>query len=207
MRYLVVAGVFAALVATTATALAVPNGDLPVSGAVALNGTINGTTTIGGVTGAMTSSAGDWTFTVGGARFAGGTYACSGGSCSYTGTVSGSTRTLNFTTNGPAGTVSLATGFRTHGAWVSTVAHFGAANRPALLGIGLNPGHFISSAARDPAGGHSRGLGGSPNSAGLRAADPRVGGGGGVGNGRAGAAGLDLSSGGGHDGRGRGDKR
>ena len=207
MRHLLAASVLAALVATTATALAEPNGDLPVSGAVALNGTINGTTTIGGVTGTMTSTAGDWTFTVGGATFAGGTYACAGGSCSYTGTVSGSTRSLNFTTNGPAGTVSLATGFRTHGAWVSTVAHFGAANRPALAGIGMNTGHFVSGAARDPAGGHSRGLGGSHDSNGVRAAGFGGGGSGGVGKSGAGTGGLDLASGGGHEGGGRGDKR
>lgn len=206
MRYLVVAGVLAALVVTTARVLAEPNGDLPVSGAVALNGTINGRTTIGGVTGTMTSTGGDWTFTVGGATFAGGTYACSGGSCSYTGTVSGSTRTLNFTTNGPAGTVSLATGFRTHGAWVSTVAHFGAANRSALTGIGTNNGHFVSGAARDPAGGHPRGLGGSHDS-GLQVTNPGSSGGGGVAKGRAGTDSLDLSSGGGHEGGGRGDKR
>ncbi|HKX18559.1 MAG TPA: hypothetical protein VJT33_11165 [bacterium] len=202
MRYLVVACVLAALVGTTATVLAEPNGDLPVSGAVALNGAINGTTTIGGVTGTMTSSGGGWTFTVGGATFAGGTYACSGGSCSYTGTVSGSTRILNFTTNGPAGTVSLATGFRTHGAWVSTVAHFGAATRSALTRLGTNAGRFVSGAARDPAGGHSRSLGGSHDSGGLRAAGL---GAGAVGNGRAVAAGLDLSSGRGDGGR--GDKR
>lgn len=211
MRYLAVLGVLVALVATSAAVVAQPNGDLPVSGTVAPVGTINGTTTIGGVTGTVTSSGGAWTMTVNGATFASGTYACAGGSCSYTGMVTGSTRTVNFSTNGTKGTISVATGFPTHGAWVSTVAHWAGANRSALAGAGQNVGHLVSGAARDPAGGHSGGLGG--NHAGTAGGAPAGGFGGGhagvlgegLGGGHVGGLGLDHS--GSHDGGGHGGGR
>jgi len=150
MRYLWIVGLLVALMAMPAVVLAQPNGALSVSG-TPTSGILNGTTTIGGVTGTMTSSGGSWTMTVGGATFASGTYTCGGGSCTYTGTVVGSTRHVSFSINTTTGAITAATGFPTHGAWVSTVAHWGAGNRAALGG---NIGHTVSSAAKDPASTH-----------------------------------------------------
>lgn len=155
MRHLIIMGLLAALVSFPAVVAAQPNSSLPVSGAMTPIGTLNGPVTIGGVTGRMTSVGGSWTMTVAGATFASGTYACSGGSCSYTGMVAGSTRTFGFTTNSTKGTISAATGFSTHGAWVSTVAHWGAGNRAALSANGRNVGSLVRDAARiDHGGGH-----------------------------------------------------
>lgn len=153
-HFFIMAGVLAALAAMPAVVLAQSNSSLPVSGTMTSAGTLSGTTTIGGVTGTVTSSGGSWTMTVGGATFATGTYSCSGGSCSYTGTVVGSTRTFNFTTNSTTGKVTAATGFSTHGAWVSTVAHWAGGNRSTLAANGVNAGHVVSDAARIEGGGH-----------------------------------------------------
>lgn len=153
MRHLFVLGLLVMLVAMPAVVLAQSNSSLPVSGTMTSIGTLNGTTTIGGVTGTVISSGGNWTMTVAGATFASGTYSCSGGSCSYTGMVAGSTRTFGFTTNSTTGKITAATGFPTHGAWVSTVAHWAGGNRAALAAAGRNVGHTVSDAARFDRGG------------------------------------------------------
>lgn len=155
MRHLFVVGLLVTLMAVPAVVLAQPNGALTVSG-TSSSGILNGTSTIGGVTGTVTSSGGSWTMTVAGATFASGTYTCGGGSCTYTGKVAGSTRSISFSINTTTGAITAATGFPTHGAWVSTVAHWGAGNRAALGG---NIGHTVSSAARDPASTLSNGGG------------------------------------------------
>jgi len=157
MRHLFVVGLLVTLVAMPAAVLAEPSSTLPVSGTITSTGTLNGTTTIGGVTGTVTSSGGAWTMTVAGATFATGTYSCSGGSCSYTGTVAGSTRSFNFTTNSRTGAITSATGFSTHGAWVSTVAHWSGGNKAALAAAGGNVGHTVSDAARFDRGGGGHG--------------------------------------------------
>ncbi len=154
MRHAFVVGLLVTLVAMPAVALAQSNSSLPVSGTMTSTGTLNGTTTIGGVTGTVTSSGGAWTMTVAGATFASGTYSCSGGSCSYTGSVVGSTRSFHFTTNRTTGAITAATGFSTHGAWVSTVAHWAGGNRAALGAAGRNVGHMVSDAARFDRNGH-----------------------------------------------------
>ncbi|HEV2439876.1 MAG TPA: hypothetical protein VGX97_07420 [bacterium] len=159
MRHFLLVGLLVTLVAAPAVVLAQPNSTLPVSGTMTPIGTLNGTTRIGGVTGTVTSSGGAWTMTVAGATFASGTYACSGGSCSYTGTVAGSTRTFGFTTNSTTGAISGATGFPTHGAWVSTVAHWSGGNKAALAAAGTNVGHSVSDAARFDRGGGGGGHG------------------------------------------------
>lgn len=158
MRHLFTIGLLVTLVAMPAVVLAQPNSTLPVSGTMTSTGTLNGTTRIGGVTGTVTSSGGAWTMTVAGATFATGTYSCSGGSCSYTGIVVGSTRTFGFTTNSTKGTISGATGFSTHGAWVSTVAHWSGGNKAALAAAGTSVGHTVSDAARFDRGGGGRGV-------------------------------------------------
>jgi len=157
MRHLFVVGLLVTLAAMPAVVLAQPNSSVPVSGTMTSIGTLNGPATIGGVTGTITSSGGAWTMTVAGATFATGTYACSGGSCSYTGTIVGSARTFGFTTSSTTGTITAARGFPTHGAWVSTVAHWSAANRAALTAAGGNVGHTVSDAARFDQGGGGRG--------------------------------------------------
>ena len=153
MRHLFIVGLLATIVALPAAVLAEPNGSLPVSGTVAPIGTINGATTIGGVTGTVTSSGGSWTMTVAGQTFASGTYSCSGGSCTYTGTVAGSTKSFSFTTNGTTGKIAAATGFSTHGAWVSTVAHWSGGNRAALAAAGGSVGRIVRDAANFNRGG------------------------------------------------------
>jgi hypothetical protein len=160
MRRLFVMGLLVTLVAIPAVVLAQPESTLPVSGTLS-GGTINGTTTIGGVTGTVTSSGGSWTMTVDGVLFASGTYTCGGGSCIYTGTVAGSTKTLHFTISSTTGTnTTTATGFSTHGAWVSTVAHWAGTNAGALTTNGFTPGSVVSSAAKDPASVHGNSGGG-----------------------------------------------
>jgi hypothetical protein len=156
MRPFLIAALLVTLMAMPAVVLAQPNGALSVSG-TPTSGILNGTARLGGVTGTVTSSGGSWTMTVGGATFASGTYACGGGSCTYTGTVVGSTRNFSFSINTTTGAITAATGFPTHGAWVSTVAHWGAAHRAALGG---NIGHTVSSAAKDPASTHGDSGGG-----------------------------------------------
>lgn len=156
MRYLFVMGLLVALMAMPQVVLAQAHSALSVSG-TSSSGVLNGPATIGGVTGTITSSGGSWTMTVGGVTFASGTYTCGGGSCAYTGTVAGSTQHFSFSVNTTTGAITAATGFRTHGAWVSTVAHWGAGHRAALGG---NIGHTVSSAARDPASAVSNGGGG-----------------------------------------------
>lgn len=160
MRHLFVVGLLVTLVAMPAVVVAQSNSSLPVSGTMTSAGTLNGKTTIGGVTGTVTSSGGSWTMTVGGMTFASGTYSCSGGSCSYTGTVVGSTRTFNFTTNHTTGAITAATGFSTHGAWVSTVAHWAGSHQSGLAAAGMTPGQVVSSAAKDPATAHGNSGGG-----------------------------------------------
>jgi opacity protein-like surface antigen len=116
MRHLFIVGVAVTLMAVPAVVLAQVESALPVSVTVSGTGTLSGTTTVGGVTGTMTSSGGNWTMTVSRIAFASGTYSCSGGSCTYTGMVVGSTRRFSFTTNGTTGAIGAATGFSTHGA-------------------------------------------------------------------------------------------
>jgi hypothetical protein len=174
MRYVFALSLLAALLALPALTYAQSNSTLPISGTVTSNGTLSGTTTttIGGVTGTLTSSGGTWTMTVGGVLFASGTYSCSGGSCTYTGTIVGSKTTLSFTTNKTTGTITSATGFSTHGAWVSAVAQWAGAHQGALTAAGLTVGQVVSGAAKiegslassghgggsagDHAGGHGR---------------------------------------------------
>jgi opacity protein-like surface antigen len=159
MRHLFIVGVAVTLMAVPAVVLAQVSA-LPVSVTVSGTGTLSGTTTGGGVTGTMTSSGGNWTMTVSRITFASGTYSCSGGSCTYTGMVVGSTRSFSFTTNGTTGAIGAATGFSTHGAWVSTVAHRSGTNQAALAAAGVAPGSVVSSAAKDPAATHGNGGGG-----------------------------------------------
>ncbi len=149
MRHVLVVALLGALVALPALGYAQSDSTLPVSGTVSSStGTLNGTTTIGGVTGTVTSSGGNWTMTVGGVTFASGTYSCSGGGCTYTGTIAGSTTSFSFTTNKTAGTITNATGFSTHGGWVSAVAQWAGGNRAALAAAGLNAGQVVSGAAK-----------------------------------------------------------
>jgi len=148
MRYAFVVGLLAASLATPTVTLAQSGSNLPISGTVASNGTLSGTTTIGGVTGTLTSSGGTWTMTVRGMLFASGTYSCSGGSCTYTGAIVGSKRTLSFMTKSTTGAITNASGFPTHGAWVSAVAHWGGAHHAALAASGLAVGHVVSGAAK-----------------------------------------------------------
>jgi hypothetical protein len=155
MRYLFVVGLLVTLMAMRAVVLAQAHSALTVSG-TASSGVLSGPATIAGVTGTITSSSGSWTMTVGSVTFTSGTYTCGGGSCTYTGTVAGSTRHFSFSINTTTNAITAATGFPTHGAWVSTVAHWGAGNRAALGG---NIGHTGSSAAWDPANTVSNGGG------------------------------------------------
>jgi hypothetical protein len=86
--------------------------------------------------------------TVGGSTFASGTFSCSGGACTYSGTVVGSKSMFTIST-----TTSTITGsVRNHGAWVSSVAHWGNANRTTVTGLGLTNGGFVRGAAQDPGG-------------------------------------------------------
>jgi hypothetical protein len=160
MRRLFVMGLLVTLVAIPAVVLAQPESALPVSATLS-GGIINGTATIGGVTGTVTSSGGNWTMAVDGVTFASGTYTCGGGSCTYTGTIAGSTTTFNFTISSTTGTnTTTATGFSTHGAWVSAVAHWSGTNQAALTAAGVTPGSVVSGAAKDPATTHGNGGGG-----------------------------------------------
>jgi hypothetical protein len=144
-----------------ASVFAAADSALSVSGfSVSGTGTLNGTGTLGGVSGTMTSSGGNWTMTVGGITFASGTYSCSGGACTYSGTVLGSTKTFGFTTASSPASITTATGFATHGAWVSTVAHWAGSHQAALKGAGMTPGDVVSGAAKDPASAHGNGGGG-----------------------------------------------
>lgn len=171
----------------TAPVMAAANSALPVSGfTVSSKGTLSGPGTVGGVSGtltstAQTSTAGTWSMSVRGVPFAGGTYSCSGGGCTYTGTVVGSKTTFSFTTTSSTSSVSRATGFKTHGGWVSTVGHWAGANRGALAAAGLSVGDVVSGAAH---GGHTQG-----NSSGAAAN---------VANGNGGKGGAGDAHGGGH---------
>lgn len=161
MRHLFVIGLLVAAVAVPAVALAQSSSTLPVSGTLTAAGTLGGTATIGGVTGKVTSSGGMWTMTVGGVTFASGTYSCSAGSCSYTGTIVGSKTAFNFTTNSKSGAIANATGFSTHGAWVSAVSHWAGAHQGALAAAGLSVGQIVSGAAKIEGGGHGGGNAGA----------------------------------------------
>ena len=172
-------------------AFAAADSALPVGGfTVASNGTLSGTGTLGGVPGAMTSTttttsaaAGTWNMTVGGVPFASGTYSCSGGSCTYTGTVIGSTTKFSFssTSSATAASLSSATGFSTNGAWVSTVAHWAGGNRAALAAAGLTVGGIVSAAAHagNAHAGGTGATGGAALSAGAGVSHGSGGGGGG----------------------------
>lgn len=117
---------------------------LPLSSTVnSSTGVVSGTSTIGGVQGTITSSGGTWSMTVDGVTFASGTYTCGGGGCTYTGTVVGSPTTFSFTTNKTLGTITNATGFTTHGRWVSTVAKWANTHL-----AGRQIGDVVSSAAK-----------------------------------------------------------
>jgi len=163
-----------ALVALLALSLVAPafaaaNSALPVTGfAVSGSGTVSGTGRLGGVPGTITSTAtspstGDWTMTVGGVVFATGTYSCSGG-CTYTGAVIGSKTTFSFGTLSSPAALSAATGFTTHGGWVSTVGHWAAQHRAALANAGLTVGEVVAAAAHSGSA-HAGGTGGSGHTA------------------------------------------
>ena len=176
-----------------APAFAATDSALPVSGfAVSNKGTLSGTGTVGGVSGALTSTAktstsGSWSISVGGVPFAGGTYSCSGGGCTYVGTVVGSKTAFSFSTASSTASVSQATGFATHGGWVSTVGHWAATNRGALAAAGLSVGDVVSAAAHDgKTQGKSGGAGSTANSDAAK-----------------GGAGDAHGGGSGHDGHGR----
>ncbi len=149
MRHVFIVSLLVASLAVSGAALAASSSTLPVTGTVTSTGTLSAskTTTVGGVSGTLTSSGGNWTMTVGGVTFASGTYSCSGGGCTYTGTVVGSSTAFSFKTTA-AGTTASATGFSTHGAWVSTVAHWAGAHQAALDAAGMTVGHIISGAAK-----------------------------------------------------------
>jgi hypothetical protein len=162
MRYFFMVGLLLAVSVTVpAVVLAQSTSTLPVSGTMTSTGTLSGTTTIGGVTGTMTSSGGNWTMTVGGATFASGTYSCSGGSCTYNGAIVGSSTSFSFTTNSTTGAISGATGFSSHGAWVSDVAHWAGAHQASLAAAGMSVGQVVSGAAKIEGGGHGGGHGGN----------------------------------------------
>ncbi len=149
MRHVLLAALLVVVIATPTTAApSTTLTTLPVKGSPS-GGLLNGSITLGGVSGTITStgssSMGTWTMTVHGLTFATGTYTCSGGACTYTGTLVGSTTTFSFSTgNLSAG----ATGFATHGAWVSGVAHWANENRAALAGVGVTVGDIVSGAAK-----------------------------------------------------------
>jgi hypothetical protein len=99
------------------------------------------TASLGGVAGTITTtSSGGWQMTVGGQTFASGTYVCSGGACTFMGTMLLG-KTVTFTLTSTTGTVSGL--FATHGAWVSAVAHW-AHTRLS----GQQIGEVVSAAAR-----------------------------------------------------------
>ncbi len=118
---------------------------LPVSGFTvnSSTGVVSGTGTFGGVQGTITTSGSTWSMTVDGVTFASGTFTCGGGGCTFTGKVVGSSTTFSFTTNKSLGTITNATGFTTHGGWVSTVANW--ANKHLT---GQQIGDVVSSAAK-----------------------------------------------------------
>jgi hypothetical protein len=171
----------------TAPALAAADSALPVSGfTVSSKGTLSGTGTVGGVSGTLTSNAktstsGSWSMSVAGVPFAGGTYSCSGGGCTYVGTVTGSKTTFSFATASSKASVSPATGFATHGGWVSTVGHWASAHRGALAAAGLSVGGVVSDAAHS---GNTQGKSGGAANAAKDAAKGGAGDAHGGGNGR-----------------------
>jgi hypothetical protein len=138
-----------------APASAATDSALPISGfGVSSKGILSGTGRVGGVPGTLTSTAttaksGSWSMSVGGVPFASGTYSCAGGGCTYVGTVVGSKTAFSFTTASSTASVSPATGFATHGGWVSTVGHWASANRGALAAAGLTVGDVVSAAAHE----------------------------------------------------------
>jgi hypothetical protein len=163
MRYILLA--FAVAVVALGVGLTAPEraatATLSGSGFTDVNGVLGGPGTFGGVNGTMTTTVtsgacgvactGTFTMTVGASRFATGTFSCSGGACTYSGTVVGakpakSTFTISTTTTTIMGSV------RNHGAWVSSVAHFANSHSRTLSGLGLTNGAFVIGAAHDPGG-------------------------------------------------------
>ncbi len=154
MRHILLVGLLIA--SLVVPAFAASGSTLPVSGTLTSSGMLSSgsSVTLGGVTGTLTSTpststTGTWSMTVGGVTFATGTYSCTGGGCSYTGTVVGSTTSFHFSTVTSSRSILGATGFPTHGAWVSTVAHWAGSNQSKLAAAGMTPGAVVSSAARD----------------------------------------------------------
>ncbi|OLC31686.1 MAG: hypothetical protein AUH31_02055 [Armatimonadetes bacterium 13_1_40CM_64_14] len=95
----------------------------------------------GGVQGTITTtSSGRWMMTVAGQTFASGTYMCSGGVCTFTGTMLLG-KTVTFTMTATTGTISGL--FATHGAWVSALAQWANTHLS-----GQEIGRVVSAAAR-----------------------------------------------------------
>ena len=97
--------------------------------------------TFGGVKGTITTtSSSRWRMTVAGQAFASGTYMCSGGVCTFTGTMLLG-KTATFTMTSTTGTVSGL--FATHGAWISALAHWANTHLS-----GQEIGRVVSAAAK-----------------------------------------------------------
>ncbi len=104
--------------------------------------------------------------TVAGQTFASGTYTCSGGSCTYTGTTLAG-KSVSFSMTGTTGTLSGL--FPNHGAWVSTVAgwansHLSGSTKGAVVsqaagGKGHDPAHDPSHGPAQSASSFDQGAG------------------------------------------------
>lgn len=163
MRYIFLAAALAvvALGVGLATPERAATATLSGSGFTDVDGVLNGPGTLGGVNGTIASTVtsgacgaactGTFTMTVGGSTFATGTFSCSGGACSYSGTVVG-TKSVKSMFSISTTTTTITGSVRNHGAWVSSVAHFGNSNRTTLSGLGVSNGGFVRGAAHDPGG-------------------------------------------------------
>lgn len=142
MRYVPLTAALAIASIVTGIALAASSSALPYMLSSPPTNLSNSTfsASFGGVVGTITTtSSGSWTMTVDGQTFASGTYTCSGGVCTFTGTtLLGKSGTFTMTSTG---TVSGL--FATHGAWVSAVARWANTHLS-----GRQIGQVVSEAAR-----------------------------------------------------------